>query len=593
MKRVLHLAKGIALTVQAVTETFGILAVRGVGKTYTAAVMAEQMLKIGLHVVIVDPLGVWWGIRASSDGKHEGLPIVIFGGDHADVPLEANSGEMIADLIVTERISAVLDLSSFSNAEQVRFMVSFSERLYQKNRSPIHLFLDEADSFAPQKPMKGEERMLGAMEKIVRRGRARGLGVTLITQRSAVLNKNVLTQIGVLIALRTVAPQDRKAIELWVDAIQGMPEQKKEMMESLASLGIGEAWFWSPGWLNIFKRVKVNRRETFDSSATPKVGARVREPKRLAKVDLERIKGKIASTIERAKQDDPRELRRENTKLKQKIEELTRELKMRHTTISHDPLPLKIKKVFVPAVKKRTLNALRKAADQIADGAGEFMKGVTSLSEIASQIRAGIKDLEHLNEKPMKVTEISSPPPPSPAIKRHVEVANMAGPVETVDSEEKLVAGERRMIEILSRLGSYSPTRTQLATLAGLSPGGGTTRNYFGKIKQLGFIEEKGDLVVLVKMPRGLAEFKPLNSDEVVSMWKGKLIAGARRMLDVLLRLDGKSISLDALGAEAEVKYPSGSYRNYLGDLRRNGLAEMDGRDKIRISGTLFLGTKG
>ena len=37
------------------------------------------------------------------------------------------------------------------------------------------------------------------MEDLVRRGRARGLGITLITQRPAVLNKDVLTQVdGIL-----------------------------------------------------------------------------------------------------------------------------------------------------------------------------------------------------------------------------------------------------------------------------------------------------------------------------------------------------------------------------------------------------------
>jgi len=584
MKRVLHLAKGVTLPTEAVVQTFGILAKRGVGKTYTAAVMAEQMLKIGLHTVIVDPIGVWWGIRASSDGKHEGLPIVIFGGDHADVPLESTSGEMIADLIVGERISAVLDLSRFNNAEQVRFMTAFAERLYYKNRAPLHLFLDEADGFAPQRPMRGEERMLGAMEKIVRRGRARGLGVTLVTQRSAVINKNVLSQVEMLIALRTIAPQDRDAIEVWTDA-HGTPEQKKEMMNSLSSLEIGEAWLWCPAWLDIFKRVRINRRETFDSSATPKVGVRVREPKRLAKVDLERIKGKMESTIEKAKQEDPRELRR-------KVAELTRELQMRHTTISHAPLPSKIKTVFVAAIKKRQLSALQKVADKIAQNADTFIKGAGMLLKTATDLRDSIGELKKLNEKPMRVTEIPPASEPPTSVKRHVE--GPKSPVEKVNSEEKLVAGERRMLEILVRLGNFSPTRTQLATLAGLSPGGGTTRNYFGKIKQLGFVEERGDLIVLVKFPVEVnVDAKPITTEEVLQMWREKLIAGERRMLDVLLGLDHKLISLEELGERSGVKYPSGSYRNYIGTLRRNGLAEMDGRDKIRISDTLFLGTKG
>jgi hypothetical protein len=63
-----------------------------------------------------------------------------------------------------------------------------------------------------------------AIEDLVRRGRARGIGITLVTQHSAVLNKDVLTQAEVLVALRTIAPQDREAIDAWIK-VHGTPAQ--------------------------------------------------------------------------------------------------------------------------------------------------------------------------------------------------------------------------------------------------------------------------------------------------------------------------------------------------------------------------------
>src|SRR5439155_5194214 len=101
---------------------------------------------------------------------------------------------------------------------------------------------------------------------IVRRGRARGLGITLITQRSAVLNKNVLTQVENLFVLRTTGPQDRAAIEAWIK----YHAQLQEVLESLPGLETGEAWFWSPHWLKVMRRVQIRRRTTYDSGATPK-----------------------------------------------------------------------------------------------------------------------------------------------------------------------------------------------------------------------------------------------------------------------------------------------------------------------------------
>ncbi len=158
----LTLGPGLVLPVEAVTETFAILAKRGAGKTYTAAVLVEEMMAAGLPVVIVDPVGVWWGLRSSADRTAEGLPVVIFGGDHADLPLAETAGELLADLVVDERVPAVLDLSTLSKSAGRRFMTDFAERLYHRNRDPLHLVLDEADAFAPKRTDPGGQRLLGS-----------------------------------------------------------------------------------------------------------------------------------------------------------------------------------------------------------------------------------------------------------------------------------------------------------------------------------------------------------------------------------------------------------------------------------------------
>jgi uncharacterized protein len=91
-----------------VTQTFAILAKRGAGKTYTSVVMVEEMLKAGLQVVVVDPVGVWWGLRSSADGQYEGLPIVIMGGERGDVPLDVGAGVVLVAR-VARRVSAGTD----------------------------------------------------------------------------------------------------------------------------------------------------------------------------------------------------------------------------------------------------------------------------------------------------------------------------------------------------------------------------------------------------------------------------------------------------------------------------------------------------
>ena len=557
--RPLRVADNLSLPAEAVTQTFAILAKRGVGKTYTASVLTEEMLKAGLQVVVADPIGVWWGLRASADGKREGLPIVVLGGDHGDVPLDATAGETIAGLVVEERLSVVLDLSRFRKGEQTRFMTDFCERLYHKNRAPLHLVLDEADAFAPQRPMKGQERLLGAVEDIVRRGRARGLGVTLVTQRSAVLNKDVLTQAEVLVALRTIAPQDRNAIDEWVK-VHGTPEQREELMQSLPSLPIGTAWFWSPGWLDIFKRVKVRRRETYDSSATPKVGQKLRPPKKLAEVDLSKLRARIAATIEKAKAEDPRELRR-------RIAELEKQVRQ--------PAVVKpqIKRVEVPVLREADFRQLTKA--------------VTKLSELGTML-AGIA--HEMSVAISKAGANGAPPRAAVAQTRGAHsiesrpARQLRAPAPSADV--KLSGGERK---ILAALAQYPPGRskTQVAILTGYSHKGGAFNNYLSALRSKGLIEGSGDNLKITEMGLSTGPYEPLPSgQELIEFWIRQLGKAERAALSSLIEAYPSSLTKEGIAAVAGYEPNGGSFNNALSKLRT--LELIRGRGELKASDVFF-----
>jgi DNA helicase HerA-like ATPase len=77
----------LQIPLNAATKTFAILAKRGAGKSYTAAVLAEEFFKHHIPFVVFDPIDVWWGLRLAQDGKQQGLPVVVFGTEHADIPL--------------------------------------------------------------------------------------------------------------------------------------------------------------------------------------------------------------------------------------------------------------------------------------------------------------------------------------------------------------------------------------------------------------------------------------------------------------------------------------------------------------------------
>lgn len=293
------------------TTTLAVLGIRGSGKTSTATVVVEELLDAGYQVVIIDPTDVWWGLRSSADGQAPGVPIAVCGGDHGQVQLAATDGAALAELVATERYSLVLSLRHLRKGDQRHLVTDFAETLYHakgKTRTPLLVVIDECDAFIPQRVGGAEARMVGAIEDLVRRGRAAGIGVCLISQRAASVNKDVLTQLELLVAHRHTSPQDRKALEAWVEA-HDVGGQRETFMRELAALPRGTAWFWSPGWLDVFARVAVRRRRTFDSSATPTTAGVQHAPAAMAEVDLVALQAKLAATVQAAEENDPKRLR--------------------------------------------------------------------------------------------------------------------------------------------------------------------------------------------------------------------------------------------------------------------------------------------
>ena len=307
------------IPIDGVTSTFAVLAKRRVGKTHNSSVLAEEMLEAGQQVAIIDPTDAWWGLRSSADGRGPGYAVIVLGGPHQDIPLEPTAGAVIAEFVMESGKSVIICTKGWTKGEEARFVEAFANRLLLKNKAPLHLFIDEADCFAPQKPFPEQMRMLGAIDGLVRRGGIQGVGVTLITQRSAVINKDVLSQIEVLVVMRTLFKGDKDAIRGWTHE-NGDPDHEKIMMESLPTLKIGEAWIWSPGWLECFVRIQFRRRRTFDSSATPKIGEIRREPAVRAPIDLGALTAAIVATIEEAKANDPKALKAKIAELEKQIQ---------------------------------------------------------------------------------------------------------------------------------------------------------------------------------------------------------------------------------------------------------------------------------
>jgi uncharacterized protein len=566
----LRISRGLDLSYDFVTKTCGILAKRRVGKTYTASVIAEELVSAAIPFVALDPTGAWWGLRSSANGKGEGLPVVILGGRHGDLPLERGAGKFIADLVVEHPGYYVLDFSGFSSdAADREFATAFAERLYRRKAEPgldfpMQLLIDEADKFAPQQVPSGDQRMLGAFEVLVRRGGLRGIGTTLITQRAAVINKNLLEQLDILICLRTSGPNDRKAIEGYVKA-HGSLEERQDMMGSLASLALGEAWVWEPGGdPPIFKHVQIRQRRTFNSSATPKVGEQRIEPTRLAAVDLADIKERMSEFVERADAQDP-------VKLQARIRQLERELaQVRAEVPEPQVVTVTVKEPVVPVEElQRLLEALQPSA------------------LAAVEVQALLEKANHPMVVMKAPARVSTPPVPRAPKPRRVD--------PEANSNGSLTPARQRILDALAWLesvGVHDAHKVQLALMAGASPKSSGYGNNLGALRSGKLIDYPAiGRVMLTDEGRAMANApaRPPTTEDLHARLAESLPPARWRILQELIAVYPEALPKLDLATRSGVSAASSGYGNNLGALRSLGFIDYPQQGYVVARPALFL----
>jgi hypothetical protein len=563
--RTLRVSDDLALPLEAVTETFAIFGKRGKGKTNAAVVLVEELFRAGLPVVVLDPIGVWWGLKASSDGSGPGLPIYVFGGQHGDLPLTPTGGAVMADLVVEQRIAMILDLKGFTGGERSRFVTDFAKRMLATNSEPVHVVIEEADAFVPQRPYPGEQEMLGAMDRMVRWGRSSGIGCTLVTQRSAKVNKDVTTQAEVLVAFGITGPQDRDAIDDWIKYHDG-GQRRHEVLESLASLPPGTAWLWSPGWLETLQQVRFRRRETFDSAATPRVGGQRVTPT-LAAVDLDRLRERMAATIEQAEANDPKALRR-------RVADLERQLATERKRATSPEVRVERVEVMPPDMAER----LATWADLLERAAGVLNHEAASARELAGAPQPKTSRAP----KPSRRATLSPPPGVD------MEALKRAADRRLSDSQQRILDS----LAWLEGVGIAPANRVQLAGFAGQSPTGGGYANNLGRLRSLGLIDYPGPkLVELVDAGRDAArppDVPPTSEalqEQVCGMLSGSQIA----ILRALIAAYPRDVTRSDLAAKVGQSKTGGGFANNLGRLRTLGWIDYPSPGSVVALPVLFL----
>ncbi len=338
----------LSLTVpDLIGQRVAVLGISGSGKTNTVAVLVEELLP-RLPVTIVDVEGEYYGLKECYDLLVAGRSM------HAEVPLMIENAAAIADISIQRGISVILDLSEYDQDEMQAILLSYFEAIWKAStalKSPYEIVIEEAHEFVPQGSRTPLKTLL---TRFALRGRKRGVGVILASQRSAKVEKDLLTQAGILFLHSVVHPTD---VGVYKDLV---PMAGKDVEQQARELVPGEAFVVRGKEAD---RVHIRRRHTFHAGATPELGA---APPPLKVIDAALLE-ELRATTARAVKDGGDEVSRLKKQLKEAeaiiaerdatIERLTERVELLSKLTVQGPASLEIEKAQVNHLHARTSSA--------------------------------------------------------------------------------------------------------------------------------------------------------------------------------------------------------------------------------------------
>lgn len=134
--------------------------------------------------------------------------------------------------------ASIINLKGRAPEEGEIIVAGLCKELFQARKKnlipPFFLVLEEAHNFCPERSF-GETKSSKILRTVAAEGRKFGMGLALISQRPARVDKSVLSQCSTQIILKLTNPADVKAVS---NSVEGMT---KEMEDTLPSLSIGTA----------------------------------------------------------------------------------------------------------------------------------------------------------------------------------------------------------------------------------------------------------------------------------------------------------------------------------------------------------------
>lgn len=513
----------------------------GGGKSYLIRKLLEEAFP-RCPFIMIDPEGEFATLREKFD--------VLLVGKGGDTPAELRSAPLLARRVLEAGVSVVCDLFEMLPADRHRWVAAFLMALIDAPKAlwrPYLVVIDEAHLFCPEKGA-GESEASDAVISLATRGRKRGFGAVLATQRIGKLRKDTAAELQNVLIGRTVLDLDRDRA---ADAL-GIPRKDRtDFGRRLKALPAGRFFAQGRAFPGIDDQVEVQIGKVLTTH--PQAGVRTAEPPPPTAT--------VLRLFERFR-DLPKEAaRKEQTEadLRGEIRRLERELTQARAAVPAPPPPVEVEVPTVPKGLPEAIQELHRRANAVMSHAEVIMAGL---------LAAGV--LEGDLHRTPALRPVGQPPAPrAPVTNGH------APPARPTASGRG--GAEKKILQALASRRPDPLSKGQVATLAGYAASGGGFNNALSALKTAGLIRKDGDIIFLT--PEGLSELgpdapaAPAGGEEIVSLWTGKLPGGAGKILRWVASQRGpvtKDQMADAVGMDSG----GGGFNNYVSALRSNGLIE-------------------
>ena len=183
-----------------------------------------------------------------------------------------------SDAIVKQGQLTILNLRGAAPDMQQMVTQALASMLFELRKTnqlpPFFMIIEEAHNFCPERGF-GEAQSSKIIRTIASEGRKFGLGIAIISQRSARVDKSVLSQTGSQIILQVTNPNDLKAVSHSFEGVSSETEDEVKNLPIGKALVIGAADYPLFVDVRVRKSQHGGRAQTFSIAEAPRQASKV------------------------------------------------------------------------------------------------------------------------------------------------------------------------------------------------------------------------------------------------------------------------------------------------------------------------------